>query len=92
VGISAPFLGIYGDGWEVEPVALGAGDLLVFYTDGVIDTVGVSERFGEERLAETLTGARSAGDAVARIERALTAFADGPQVDDTAMLVVERVG
>ncbi len=92
VGVSAPFLGIYEDGWEVAPVALAPGDLLVLYTDGVIDTVGATERFGEERLADTLRGASSAEDAVRRIERAVSEFADGPQVDDTAVLAVERAG
>jgi hypothetical protein len=33
----------------------------------------------------------SAQDAVARIERAVSAFADGPQVDDTAVLAIERL-
>ncbi|MBV9415732.1 MAG: SpoIIE family protein phosphatase [Solirubrobacterales bacterium] len=93
VGVFAPFLGAYERGeWRVDTVALGPGDLLVFYTDGVIDTVGQAERFGEERLIETLRGAASAGDAVARIERALNSFARGPQVDDTAVIVVERTG
>jgi serine phosphatase RsbU (regulator of sigma subunit) len=57
----------------------------------VIDTVGVEERFGEERLMEALQDAASAADAVARIERAVSGFADGPQVDDTAVIVVERL-
>ncbi len=91
VGAAAPFLGVYEDGWQAESVTLEPGDLLVFYTDGVIDTVGETERFGEERLAETLRGASSADDAVRRIERAVSQFADGPQVDDTAVLAVERV-
>jgi serine phosphatase RsbU (regulator of sigma subunit) len=91
VGIPAPFLGVYQDGWQVETVTLERGDLLVFYTDGVIDTVGEAERFGEARLARTLAGARSADDAVRRIERAVSEFADGPQVDDTAVLAIERL-
>jgi serine phosphatase RsbU (regulator of sigma subunit) len=91
VGVAAPFLGIYEDGWQVEPITLVPGDLLVFYTDGVIDTVGETERFGEERLANALRGAGSADDAVQRIERAVREFADGPQVDDTAVLAVERL-
>jgi PAS domain S-box-containing protein len=91
VGVPAPFLGVYEDGWQVQPVMLHPGDLLVFYTDGVIDTVGETERFGEARLARTLAGASGAGDAVARIEHAVSRFADGPQVDDTAVLAIERV-
>ena len=58
--------------------------------DGVIDTVGTAERFGEERLAQTLRDATGAADAVRRIEQALVAFAHGSQVDDTAVIAVER--
>jgi serine phosphatase RsbU (regulator of sigma subunit) len=89
--VSAPFLGIYEDGWRAETVALEPGDLLVFYTDGVIDTAGETERFGEERLAQALEGAQGAQEAVARIERAVSAFAAGPPVDDTAVLAIERL-
>jgi serine phosphatase RsbU (regulator of sigma subunit) len=91
IGFSAPFLGVYEDGWRPETVTLEPGDLLVFYTDGVIDTAGETERFGEARLAGALEGARDARDAVAQIELAVSAFADGPQVDDTAVLAIERL-
>jgi PAS domain S-box-containing protein len=92
VGVFAPFLGAYERAaWTAVTVALDPGDELVLYTDGVIDTVGVEERFGEERLMDALRNAASAADAVARIERAVSAFADGPQVDDTAVIVVERL-
>jgi serine phosphatase RsbU (regulator of sigma subunit) len=57
----------------------------------VIDTVGERERFGEERLAEALSGAADATDAVRRIDSAVAEFASGPQADDTAVLAVERV-
>jgi serine phosphatase RsbU (regulator of sigma subunit) len=64
----------------------------VLYTDGVIDAVGEEERFGEDRLVQTLREGQSAADTVARIERAVGEFALGPQVDDMAMIVVERTG
>jgi serine phosphatase RsbU (regulator of sigma subunit) len=90
--VFAPFLGAYEKaGWTVVTVALDPGDQLVLYTDGVIDTVGVEERFGEDRLMEVLRDAASAADAVARIEGAVSSFAEGPQVDDTAVIVVERL-
>ncbi|HJS96258.1 MAG TPA: SpoIIE family protein phosphatase, partial [Solirubrobacteraceae bacterium] len=93
VGVFAPFLGAYEHGgWEAVATELVAGDLLVLYTDGVIDAVGEDERFGEERLAITLRDARGAGGTVARIERAVGEFALGPQVDDMAIIVVERTG
>ncbi len=92
VGVLAPVLGIYDDAtWRAELVTLDAGDQLVLYTDGVIDAAGDQERFGEERLARALTGSTSAPDSVQLIEDALASFARGPQVDDTAVLVIEAV-
>jgi PAS domain S-box-containing protein len=91
VGVFAPFLGAYDQGgWEAITIRLEPGDQLVLYTDGVIDTVGQAERFGEQRLAETLRDATGAEDAVRRIEAALVEFAHGSQVDDTAVIAVER--
>jgi GAF domain-containing protein len=91
VGVFAPFLGAYErGGWEATTIRLEPGDQLVLYTDGVIDTVGLDERFGEERLAQTLRDAVGAADAVRRIEHALVEFAHGAQVDDTAVIAVER--
>lgn len=91
-GAPSPLLGIDDDcRWRTAPVSLEPGDLLVLYTDGVIDTFGESGRFGEERLVQTLRGAADADDAIDRVETALSAFAHGPQRDDTAVLVVERL-
>ena len=91
VGVFAPFLGAYEHGgWEATTIRLEPRDQLILYTDGVIDTVGQAERFGEERLAETLRPAAGAADAVRRIEAALVEFAEGSQVDDTAVIALER--
>jgi PAS domain S-box-containing protein len=91
-GVFAPFLGAYAHGeWTPVTVHLEPGDQLVLYTDGVIDTVGEHERFGEDRLASVLHGAAGAADAVARIEAAVRSFARGPQVDDIAVIAVERL-
>jgi PAS domain S-box-containing protein len=93
VGVFAPFLGAYErGGWRAITVELEPADRLVLYTDGVIDAVGEHERFGEERLATTLRGERNAADTVGRIAEAVRSFAAGPQVDDIAMIVVERLG
>jgi PAS domain S-box-containing protein len=92
IGVFAPFLGAYEHGdWQIVTIALEPGDLLVLYTDGVIDVVGAGERFGEERLAQALPGATSAGEAVERIDAAVREFAHGPQADDIAILAVERL-
>jgi serine phosphatase RsbU (regulator of sigma subunit) len=92
VGLFASPLGAYReDGWRAETVTLEPGDQLVLYTDGVIDTVGHGERFGEARLGAVLADASGAADAIRRIDLALKEFAQGPQADDTAVLALERV-
>jgi PAS domain S-box-containing protein len=92
VGSFGPPLGAYQDGqWGLETIELEPGDQLVLYTDGVTDTVGRGERFGEDRLAETLLGATGAAETIRRIDEALRGFAHGSQADDTAVLAVERI-
>ena len=44
-------------GWEEATIAIGPGDTLLLYTDGVTDTPGETERFGDARLVATLTAA-----------------------------------
>lgn len=93
VGATGAMAGAWEDAtWEAESVPLEAGDVLVLYTDGVIDAVGETGRFGEERLTETLRGAREAADVVARVQDALRAFERGEQADDTAVVALQRVG
>jgi PAS domain S-box-containing protein len=79
-----------GGSWQPTRLELRPGDRLVLYTDGVTDTIGSGERFGEARLAETLRAGAGAADTVRRLELALARFAHGVQTDDTAVLVVER--
>jgi serine phosphatase RsbU (regulator of sigma subunit) len=92
VGSFSPMLGAYAiEEWERTSFALEPGDVVVLFTDGVFDTVGDGERFGEDRLERTLAGATDASDAVARINAALSAFEVGEQADDTAILAVQRL-
>jgi serine phosphatase RsbU (regulator of sigma subunit) len=89
VGHFGPMLGAWPDStWKPEEIALRAGDVLVLYSDGVTDTVGAAERFGEARLLEALRGVRDAGEAVFAVDAALNAFQRGPQADDTAVLAL----
>lgn len=89
VGDFSPMLGAGRvEHWGRTTVELAAGDVLVLYTDGVFDTVGADGRFGEERLQDTVAGVQDAGDAIARIDAALSAFEVGAQADDTAVLAV----
>ena len=91
VGRYGPMLGAWGDKtWTPVDVELGPGDTLVLYTDGVVDAEGGEDRFGEGRLEAALAGSRTAEEAVARIDRALSEFEVGAQADDKAVLAVSR--
>jgi hypothetical protein len=53
LGRAGPMAGAFDDGeWRTAEVVLRAGDVLLLYTDGVLDTVGEHERFGLERLQQ----------------------------------------
>ena len=70
---------------------LGAGELLVLYTDGVTDAVGEDGRFGELRLQRALADAREPDEALRRIEDGLVEFERGDQADDTCALAIARL-
>ena len=70
---------------------LGAGELLVLYTDGVTDAAGTDERFGERRLQALLADAREPDEALRRIEDGLVEFEHGEQADDTCALAIARL-
>ncbi len=93
IGRWGPMVGAFEDStWTADRVVLEPGDVLVLYTDGVIDADGADDRFGDARLAATLTGTGDASDAVGRIRRALEAFEVGEQADDTAVLAIAFTG
>jgi serine phosphatase RsbU (regulator of sigma subunit) len=93
VGRYGPMLGAFGDErWEPSTIPIQPGDVLVLYSDGVVDAAGAEDRFGGERLQQAVAPARGARDAVARIEASLARFEVGEQADDTAVLAVERIG
>jgi serine phosphatase RsbU (regulator of sigma subunit) len=81
---------------EIGERQLAAGDLLIFYSDGVIDCASpTGERLGERRmqrlvreLAEQPSGAGALRD---RIERAIAEHARGAPLADDITLVVARV-
>lgn len=90
VGAFGPLLGAWESTFTTTTVPLLEGDVLVIYTDGVLDVRAGREHFGEVRLRATLAGSAGAADAVARVQGALDAFGCGPQADDTALLAIQR--
>lgn len=96
IGEAGPLLGLGAShtAWEVVELELLPEDAFVLYTDGVLDTVGTEERFGERRLMAAVAGdagGQGPEAMAAGLERALEAFQEGPQRDDVAILIVQRL-
>jgi PAS domain S-box-containing protein len=93
-GHSGPLLGFdRRASWTSTPVTVAPGEAIVLFSDGVTDTIGQGrERFGEERLRQTLTAGAgvSAAELVERLDSRLLEFQDSEQRDDIAVLVMRR--
>jgi serine phosphatase RsbU (regulator of sigma subunit) len=86
-----PLLGAFADAERrEEDVPIAAGELLVLYTDGVIDAPGRNERFGPERLRLLPSGLAlcSPSAALDRLGAELAAFSPRTGGDDIAVLVM----
>ncbi|MCA1844057.1 MAG: serine/threonine-protein phosphatase, partial [Actinobacteria bacterium] len=89
VGIPGQLLGVVGQATVATTrLRLGPGDTLVAVTDGVLECRHDGEQYGEERLAELLSGSAELGaDATARtVEAAAIEFGSGAAADDIAVL------
>jgi sigma-B regulation protein RsbU (phosphoserine phosphatase) len=79
---------------EQKTLELAPGDVILFYTDGVIETLNpTGEEFGEERLAGVLCAHRDEpAEAIAdAIDVAVRGFArDAAQYDDFTLILVKR--
>lgn len=77
---------------EEKAVALGAGDILVFYTDGISEAMNeANEEFGQTRLLATVAQHRAqpAAAIAQAVEAAVAAFCgDTPAGDDRTLLIV----
>lgn len=73
-------------------VAFGANDLLVLYTDGVIEARRENEQYGEDRLSGVLSAlvGNQPGEAVHAIMRDVLDFGAGQLSDDVAVLAIKR--
>ena len=81
-----------GTHYETRELSFAAGDVFVFYTDGVTEAHGRGdEEFGRERLATIVRERRdqSAADIVSAVHDAVDACrADGAPADDATVIVV----
>ena len=94
IGHPGTMLGLFEEiSLEEQHLTLEPGDVVVYYTDGVIEARSPegAEIFGEERLEACL--ARSAGKSAdtiaAAIEKEAVKFSDGRPRDDIAILVLK---
>lgn len=83
-----------GASYRIQEIALGPGDLLCLYSDGITEAAAPDdEEFGVERLADLLAEGREApiDDLLSRIGEAVSLFAAGaPQGDDQTLLLLRR--
>ncbi len=81
--------------FEQRSLVLAPGDTVLFYTDGVTETMDPERQlFGDERLAEVLrqNHQRSPEEIVEAVLAAINDFAHGQsQSDDITMVVVKRL-
>jgi serine phosphatase RsbU (regulator of sigma subunit)/HAMP domain-containing protein len=86
---------------QVVKMELAAEDLLLFYTDGVVEaarpsagqTMAGMEVFGEKRLKDILIAARgkNAGQILSIVSGELNEFYnDHPQIDDHTLLIIQK--
>lgn len=89
VGRWGQMLGAWTPGeWSRTTTTLAPGDVLVLYTDGVVDATGAEDRFGDDRLRAVLARSSDAEDALRRMADGLADFETGEQADDTAALAI----
>ena len=79
--------------YDEKEIKLEAGDIVVFYTDGIIEAVNSQEEeFGEKRLRSIVSGNPQLDSAslIAHIHDELTRFVGGvPQYDDLTLMVLK---
>jgi PAS domain S-box-containing protein len=91
VGAAGTLLGVVPDpDFEDRSVTLFPGDLLVFYTDGVIESQASGQPLDEDRLAALLSACAGddADSVAAKVEQAALRSQGGRARDDIAVLVL----
>jgi serine phosphatase RsbU (regulator of sigma subunit) len=88
---SSPLVGAFDDvGYCSEDERLGPGEVLVLYTDGVIECRGAVGLYGEDRLVEVVAAWESGAHGLpAAILEDINAFCGGVLADDVAVLAIQ---
>ena len=84
-----------GHGYREREIQLAPGDLLFFYTDGCVEMENeAGDMFGSDRLESLVAAAArgSAGQVLATVEGAITAFRGGRDLFDDATMMAVTVG
>ena len=84
-----------GEHYPQQDGALGAGDMLLLFSDGISEAIGEGAApFGLDGLRRVIAGTfASAADVVEAVGRAVSEFTGGvPPVDDRTIMVVRRAG
>jgi sigma-B regulation protein RsbU (phosphoserine phosphatase) len=87
-----PLLGAFADAdWQQEEIPVAPGEIVLFYTDGVTDTLGSRGRFGRDRLRALLADHTNESPAalLSHLEHALQVHGGDGQ-DDLAALALAR--
>ncbi len=87
-----PLLGAFADAdWQQEEIPVAPGEIVLFYTDGVTDTLGSRGRFGRDRLRALLADHTNESPAalLSHLEHALQKHGGDGQ-DDLAALALAR--
>jgi anti-anti-sigma factor len=91
IGGGGPMLGAVRDPtWPERFIPVGSDEMVLLYTDGVTDTHGGRDRFGQRRLKSFLSehADLDPDGLLSALEAALDSFQRGPQSDDTAALAL----
>ena len=92
LGIGGPVLGVLPDaGYEQARIAIGSGDRLLLFTDGITEARNAGdEEYGEERLLEAAIAHRgcSAPALQARLADEVVTFTGGRLQDDATLMVL----
>jgi PAS domain-containing protein len=94
IGDAGPLAGAFGDvSWPVHEATVRPGDVLVLFTDGVLDAISHRGRLDERRLLDRLReGPATAIGLINHLDEALAIEPEQRRRDDTAAVALEFIG